>query len=69
MAAKPIDIFIRRTGALFFNIALVQRYKANAIALMQELLGWSDELAERYATELEDALRDAVVPQDLQGAR
>ncbi|MFB9274707.1 glycerol-3-phosphate dehydrogenase/oxidase [Cohnella cellulosilytica] len=66
MAAKPVDFFIRRTGALFFEIETVRRYKAGVIALMQELLGWSDELAARYTAELDDALRDAVVPRDLQ---
>ena len=66
MAAKPADFFIRRTGALFFEIETVRRYKAGVIALMQELLGWSDELAARYTAELDDSLRDAVVPRDLQ---
>lgn len=68
MAAKPVDFFIRRTGALFFDIETVRRYKAGVIVLMQELLGWSDESAARYAAELDEAVRDAVVPQDLQGA-
>ncbi|MFC4599803.1 glycerol-3-phosphate dehydrogenase/oxidase [Cohnella hongkongensis] len=68
MAVKPVDFFIRRTGALFFDIETVRQYKAGVIALMGEWLGWSEELAARYAAELEDALRDAVVPQDLQEA-
>ncbi len=68
MAAKPVDFFIRRTGALFFDIETVRGFKAGVIALMQELLGWSEESASRYAAELDDALRDAVVPRDLQEA-
>jgi hypothetical protein len=31
MAVKPVDFFIRRTGALFFDIAFVQRWKEAAI--------------------------------------
>jgi len=66
MAVKPVDFFVRRTGALFFGIDKVGRYKSGVIGLMKELLGWDDETERRYAAELEDALRDAVVPADLQ---
>ena len=66
MAVKPIDFFVRRTGALFFDIAAVREHRAGVIRLMKEMLGWSDDASERYAAELEDALRDAVVPVDLQ---
>ncbi|MFB5266869.1 glycerol-3-phosphate dehydrogenase/oxidase [Paenibacillus enshidis] len=64
MAVMPADFFIRRTGALFFNIAWVKRWKTQAIALMAERAGWSVEQRERYTEELETELHYAVVPED-----
>jgi len=66
MTAKPVDFFVRRTGALFFDIETVRVRKEGVAALMKDLLGWSPELAAAYATELDIALRDAVIPSDLQ---
>ncbi|WP_426450238.1 glycerol-3-phosphate dehydrogenase/oxidase [Paenibacillus sp. S-38] len=64
MAARPVDFFIRRTGALFFNIAWVREWKAPAVEAMARRLGWTSEQKERYAAELEKHLGDAVVPAD-----
>ncbi|GCL73341.1 glycerol-3-phosphate dehydrogenase/oxidase [Paenibacillus naphthalenovorans] len=64
MAVKPVDFFIRRTGALLFDIAWVKQHKASVIAYMAEKLGWSEELQKQYTEELEKHLHDAVVPVD-----
>jgi glycerol-3-phosphate dehydrogenase len=62
MAVKPIDFLIRRTGALFFEIATVRQYKDGVIAAMADQLGYSDEERQAYAAELERELQAAVSP-------
>ncbi|MGY3715917.1 glycerol-3-phosphate dehydrogenase/oxidase [Sutcliffiella cohnii] len=62
MIVKPTDFFIRRTGALFFNIQWVQQYKEPVINLLKRELGWSDEQLNAYKVELEMELKDAVSP-------
>lgn len=59
MAVTPGDFFIRRTGALLFDIAWVRRYQAPVIRYMAKASGWSPETEERYRQELERELRDA----------
>ncbi|RKP47372.1 glycerol-3-phosphate dehydrogenase/oxidase [Cohnella endophytica] len=66
MAVKPADFFVRRSGAMMFDIPLVRAYKENVVSLMKERLAWSDETTARYMGELDDLLRDAVIPVDLQ---
>ncbi|MDF2668844.1 MAG: glycerol-3-phosphate dehydrogenase [Paenibacillus sp.] len=62
MTVKPVDFFIRRTGALYFDIDWVNRWKAPVIGWMKERLEWSDETAAGYAQELEERLHEATVP-------
>jgi glycerol-3-phosphate dehydrogenase len=62
MAAKPADFFVRRTGALFFDIAWVRRWKGPVIAYMADELGWSERQAAEYERELDTELRCAVEP-------
>ncbi|MGG6310489.1 glycerol-3-phosphate dehydrogenase/oxidase [Paenibacillus macerans] len=64
MAMTPVDFFVRRTGALLFDIAWVRRWKEPVIAAMARYFGWSEEEKGRYADELERALVEAVVPTD-----
>ncbi len=64
MTVKPVDYFIRRTGALFFDIAWVRKWKAPVINFMADYLKWSGEQKQAYSKELEQALHDAVVPCD-----
>ncbi|MNH85402.1 Aerobic glycerol-3-phosphate dehydrogenase [compost metagenome] len=66
MVAKPADFFIRRTGALFFHIDWVQKWKVPVMDYMAEVLGWTPEQRSQYAKELETYLYDAVVPEDAQ---
>lgn len=63
MTLKPVDFFIRRTGALFFNIQWVRDWKQPVIAYMASTFGWTEEQCNLYAAELDTALQQAVVPQ------
>ncbi|WP_027093139.1 glycerol-3-phosphate dehydrogenase/oxidase [Cohnella thermotolerans] len=67
MALTPADFFIRRTGALLFDIALVRRYLQPVAGLMGELLGWEASVLEQYVKEVEEEMRNAVVPVDGKG--
>ena len=59
--AKPTDFFIRRTGALFFNMKTVETYKEAVVNEMQHILSWSESQREQYKKELEQAIRVAKV--------
>ena len=61
-AYKPIDFFIRRTGALYFNIHWVHAHKEAVIAYMGKTLTWTDEQTADYRAELEGLLYEAVHP-------
>lgn len=62
MVVKPVDFFIRRTGALFFDIHYVTKWKLAVVELMAEKLGWTDETKAKYLLELDTHLNDSVVP-------
>jgi glycerol-3-phosphate dehydrogenase len=64
MATKPIDFFIRRTGALFFNIDFVQKWKKPVIDYMAKRLEWNEDIKKQYTEELEVHLHDAQFPCD-----
>ncbi|MBX0313368.1 glycerol-3-phosphate dehydrogenase/oxidase [Planococcus glaciei] len=61
-AYKPVDFFIRRTGALFFNIHWVQANKNSAIAYMAKTFGWTEEQTKVYTEELDVLLHEATHP-------
>lgn len=62
MVATPLDFFIRRTGALYFDIHAVEQWKQPVTAYMAQRFGWSDAETERHAEALEQQLRDATEP-------
>ncbi|AJY74659.1 glycerol-3-phosphate dehydrogenase/oxidase [Paenibacillus beijingensis] len=64
MAVKPVDFFIRRTGAMFFDRAWVEQWIKPVTEAMAACLFWTKEQQERYLIELEDELRYAIVPAD-----
>jgi glycerol-3-phosphate dehydrogenase len=66
MAATPADFFIRRTGALFFDINWVRTWKDEVLSFMEKKLDWTKKQTAFYKEELETELRDAVIPVDLQ---
>lgn len=57
---KPVDFFVRRTGALFFDIHWVHTHKESVIRYMEKTLHWSKEQTSEYTTELEQLLTEAV---------
>lgn len=60
---KPVDFFIRRTGALFFDIAWVKKHKEQVINYMARTLKWSKTQKETYTAELDQLLHEAVTPE------
>ncbi|TDB48604.1 MULTISPECIES: glycerol-3-phosphate dehydrogenase/oxidase [Bacillaceae] len=69
MVTKPIDLFIRRTGALFFDIAWVREWKEAVIKYMAQELSWTPQQTSEYSQELNKHLHDAVVPVDEKGSQ
>ncbi|MCG3412554.1 glycerol-3-phosphate dehydrogenase/oxidase [Staphylococcus massiliensis] len=59
MVAKPSDFFVRRTGALYFNIEYVEKYKDAVIDVMADLLGYDQNTKAMYTDELERHIRNA----------
>ncbi len=58
MCLTPSDFFIRRTGALFFNVKLVKTYKDKVFDFMKNYLNWDNGLDEKYKADLETALQE-----------
>ncbi|WP_329610124.1 glycerol-3-phosphate dehydrogenase/oxidase [Pseudalkalibacillus berkeleyi] len=64
MVSKPVDFFIRRTGALFFDINWVREWKKPVVDYMATQFGWTEEEKMRYMAELDQYIHDAVTPLD-----
>ncbi|MBM7620902.1 glycerol-3-phosphate dehydrogenase [Bacillus tianshenii] len=60
MAVTPLDFFIRRTGALFFQINWVQKWKGKVLDVMARELFWTKEMKEMHRIQLEKHIKDAV---------
>lgn len=60
MATTPTDFFVRRTGALLFDIVKVQQWKAEVLTYMTVILGWTKEQSAQYAKDLDTMLREAI---------
>ena len=56
LCTTPCDFFIRRTGALYFDISMVRHCKNALIGTMNQLLGWDEALKKKLADELQSAL-------------
>ncbi|MEQ6390143.1 glycerol-3-phosphate dehydrogenase/oxidase [Bacillaceae bacterium S4-13-58] len=63
MAYKPVDFFVRRTGALFFDIEWVKTNKDPIIEYMAKYFSWTNEQTNQYTNELEQLLTEAVNPE------
>lgn len=59
---KPVDFFIRRTGALFFKINWLKEHKESVITYMAKALDWSKEQESDYRDQLEQLMHEAVTP-------
>ena len=64
MIASPADFFIRRTGALLFDIDTVKKYQNPVISYMAEYFGWTQEDTKKWTEQLETELHFATVPAD-----
>lgn len=62
MVTSPSDYFVRRTGALYFDVDFVRRYLAGVMAFMRDELHWNAAQVNYYQAETMDRLRDAVEP-------
>ncbi|GAA0499235.1 glycerol-3-phosphate dehydrogenase [Salinibacillus aidingensis] len=59
---KPVDFFIRRTGALFFDINWVREHKDSVITYMAKQFTWSDDQKKEYTEQLEQLMYEATHP-------
>jgi glycerol-3-phosphate dehydrogenase len=57
MTVKPVDFFIRRTGALYFDIEWVHNWKAPVIEFMANRSDWTETDKNLYMKELETQLQ------------
>ncbi|MDF0728238.1 glycerol-3-phosphate dehydrogenase/oxidase [Cytobacillus sp. S13-E01] len=64
LAYKPVDFFIRRTGAIFFDINWVREHKETVTQFMKKEFNWSDEQEVEYKKELEQLVYEATHPID-----
>ena len=55
MCYTPTDFFIRRTGALYFDIASVKKWETPLLLYMKNLLNWDDALTTKFDKELQKA--------------
>ncbi|RWZ54989.1 glycerol-3-phosphate dehydrogenase/oxidase [Halobacillus fulvus] len=62
MTYKPVDFFIRRTAALFFDIQYVRDHKDSVIDYMAKELNYTDSQKTEYTEELERLMEEAVTP-------
>jgi glycerol-3-phosphate dehydrogenase len=65
MVARPADFFIRRTGALYFNVHWVRQYAEPVWVYMQSQLQWPHAEAQAYRRELNDLLGGVSVNDEL----
>lgn len=59
-ASTALDFFVRRTGALYFNIDFVQQYKKLVIDEMAHYLHWTTEQKTKNTEQLETAMQQVV---------
>ncbi|AQQ54016.1 glycerol-3-phosphate dehydrogenase/oxidase [Planococcus lenghuensis] len=59
---KPVDFFVRRTGAIYFQIDWVRTYKDPVLNYMAGAFGWTDEQKQLYREELDELLFEATQP-------
>lgn len=53
MVQHPNDFFIRRTGAMYFNIQQVLTYKDEVLRLMADKLNWTESQKVRFENEVQ----------------
>ncbi|TCS93677.1 glycerol-3-phosphate dehydrogenase/oxidase [Hazenella coriacea] len=53
MVATPADFFIRRTGAIYFEIDKVKKWQIPVIQLMKDYFEWDESRTDAYTRDLE----------------
>lgn len=66
MAVTPVDVFLRRTSLLLFDIEQVLTYKEQVLTYMADYFQWNQEQRVMYKKMLEKEIVDATIPSDLQ---
>lgn len=61
LAYKPEDFFIRRTGALFFEIDWIKQHQENVIRYLGKTLNWTAADQEKYSNELNKLVSEASI--------
>ncbi len=59
MTVTPADFFVRRTGALFFQIDWVRQWENTVWTYMANELHWSRDQAQQYRQQMRNLLREA----------
>ncbi|MGJ9457595.1 glycerol-3-phosphate dehydrogenase/oxidase [Oceanobacillus sp. CF4.6] len=62
LAYKPVDFFVQRTGALFFDRDWVETHCQDVINYLTKTFKWSVEQQYRYTAELKQLLEESVTP-------
>ncbi len=65
MVMNPEDFFVRRTGALYFDIGWVRYWQQRAIQYMQKRLGWTHDETSEYEEKMEILLHRTVAQADV----
>lgn len=67
MCVSAQDFFTRRTGAFYFNIQEVKKYKTLVFQYMQDILLWEKTLANKFNAELNNSINcvDIIGTKDL----
>ena len=58
MVIKPTDFFVRRSGKLYFEIDDVLMYRDGVEKLLQDTLGFDDDIKKEFSEELDAAIED-----------
>lgn len=53
MCVTPSDFFVRRIGAMYFDVKLVEKWEKDLVDYMQQYFGWDDDLKSKLVNELE----------------
>lgn len=59
MVIHPNDFIIRRTGYMFFQIAIVQKYKEGILDEMAKQLNWTAVQRKQYEEDVNKEIRRA----------
>ena len=62
MVHHPVDFFVRRTAAYFFNMNWVTEHKDSVVEYMAKQFNWTDEKKRSYTDELDRLIYEATHP-------